>query len=226
MTPFAPAVAAGPATPAVPLLWRVRETVMAYLPVVLMAFLALGTWWLVANTPVPEADQPAAPARHEADYTMHRFTVQRFTPDGRLRVQVEGDELRHYPDTDTIEIDNVHVQAWAEDGRLTEATARRAITNGAATEVQLLGGARVVREALAAEGQARDQPIEFRGEFLHVFLDTEQVRSHLPVTVLHGSGELRADSLAYDNLARELRVQGRVNATFLPAAAEGTSKIR
>ncbi len=199
---------------------------MAYLPVVLMALLALGTWWLVANTPVPDSGKPAAPPRHEPDYTMHRFTVQRFAPDGRLRVQVKGDELRHYPDTDTIEIDNVHMRSWSEDGRLTEATARRALTNGAATEVQLLGGARVVREALAASGEARDQPIEFRGEFLHVFLDTERVRSHLPVTVLHGSGELRADTLAYDNLERVLEVRGRVNATFLPPEAQSTSKVR
>jgi lipopolysaccharide export system protein LptC len=227
MSPYQPADATDAPVPwRVPLLWRLRETLTAYLPLLMMALLALGTWWLVANTPVPEAERPRAPARHEADYTMNRFVIQRFAADGALRLEIEGDELRHYPDTDTIEIDQVRMRSWSGEGRLTEATARRALTNGAATEVQLLGGAHVVREAVGGGLGPDDEPIEFRGEFLHVFVDTERLRSHLPVTVIHGSGELSGDTFFYDNLSRELRVEGRVHATFLPADAAGTSGVR
>ena len=140
---------------------------------------------------------------------MTRFTVQRFAPEGPLRTQLEGDVVRHYPDTDTLEVDNVRVKSIAPNGRVTLATARRALGNADATEVQLLGGALVTREAIAGE-----DAIEFRGEFLHAFLSTEQVRSHLPVTVTRGGTVLQADALEYDNLAGLLQLRGRVRASF------------
>ena len=194
-----------------PLRWRLLQLASAYLPLLLMALLALATWWLVKNTPLAGAERAAAPAKHEPDYEMHHFAVQRFTPQGPLRAQIEGDTLRHYPDTDTVEIDNVRMRAVSPDGRITLATARHAITNGAATEVQLLGGAEIVAEATATE-----PAINFRGEFLHAFLDTERLRSHLPVTVTRGATEVRADGMEYDHLDRLIKFNGRMRASFAP----------
>ena len=188
---------------------RVADTISTYLPVLLMAVLALGTWWLVKNTPVLDNDRPVAPLRHEPDYTMREFTVQRFAAAGALRVQIEGDEMRHYPDTDTLEIDNPRIRATGADGRITVATARKALSNGDGSEVQLSGGAHVVREA-----QADEDVLEFRGEFLHAFLATEQVRSHLPVIVTQGATEIRADGMKYDNLTRVVEFKGRVRAVL------------
>jgi lipopolysaccharide export system protein LptC len=193
--------------------WRVLEMVSAYLPLLLMVVLALGTWWLVKNTPLAGESRAAAPLRHEPDYEMRNFAVQRFTPQGPLRAQIEGDAMRHYPDTDTLEIDNVRLRAVGPDGRVTVATARRAISNGAATEVQLLGGAEIVREATAG-----DEAINFRGEFLHAFLDTERVRSHLPVTVTRGGTQVQADGMEYSHLDRLIQFSGRMRASFLPKA--------
>ena len=195
-----------------PLSARIVEQVSAYLPLLLMALLALGTWWLVKNTPMSEVERAAAPPRHEPDYTMSRFTVRRFAADGQMRAQIEGDTLRHYPDTDTVEIDNVRIRAVAPDGHVTLADARRALANGDASEVQLQGGAHVVREAMNGE-----VPVEFRGEFLHAFLNTERVRSHLPVTVTQGGAEVQADAMDYDNLDRVVQLKGHVTATFPPA---------
>jgi len=205
------------ASPAPPTPWprRVGEMVSAYLPVLIMGLLALGTWWLVKNTPQSDPERAAAPLRHEPDYTMHRFSVQRFAPDGRLRAQIEGDEVRHYPDTDTLEIDGVHMRAISAGPHVTVATARRAVMNGDATEVQLLGGAQVVREALDGS-----PALEFRGEFLHAFLNDERVRSHLPVTVRRGGTEFRADTLDFSGLDRVVHLKGRVRAEFMPAGTK------
>ena len=196
-----------------PWAWRVVDTASAYLPLLLMAALALGTWWLVKNTPLFENDRELAPLRHEPDYTMNQFMVQRFAPNGAMKVQIEGDVLRHYPDTDTLEIDNPRIRAFGEDGRITNATARKAIANRDGSEVQLSGGAHVVREA-TDKGAA----IEFRGEFLHCFQNTERVRSHLPVVVTQGGTEFRADSMTYDNLAGVLDLKGHLRAVLSPPA--------
>jgi lipopolysaccharide export system protein LptC len=159
--------------------------------------LALATWWLVQNTPRPEQVREAPDLRHEPDYLMQGFTLQRFGADGRLRVQVRGTQLRHYPDTDTLEIDGVTIRAMAPDGSLTHATARRALTNGDASEVQLLGAARVVHDGSGDRAQ-----IEFESEFLEALLDSERLRSHLPVRLRQGSSEMRVGAIDYDHVTR------------------------
>jgi len=194
-----------------PWTWRVIDTASAYLPLLLMAALALGTWWLVKNTPLFENDRELAPLRHEPDYTMNQFMVQRFAANGAMKVQIEGDVMRHYPDTDTLEIDNPRMRAFGDDGRITNATARKAIANRDGSEVQLSGDAHVVREATD-----KDAAIEFRGEFLHCFQNTERVRSHLPVVVTRGGTEFHADSMAYDNLAGLLDLKGHLRAVLTP----------
>jgi lipopolysaccharide export system protein LptC len=199
-----------------PLHRRALSRLSSYLPLLLMALLALATWWLVKNTPVFQGDKPVAAPRHVADYQMRGFTVQRFAADGSLRLQIEGTELRHFPDTDTLEIDNARIRAINPDGRVTLASAQKALSNGDGSELQLSGQAHVVREAyVAADGSgAGDAPVDFRGEFLHAFLRTEQVRSHLPVTITRGNTQLQGAAMTYDNLSRVAQFNGRVHATF------------
>ena len=196
--------------------WSVRlvDAASTYLPLLLMATLAMGSWWLVKNTPLFEDGRASAPLRHEPDYTMKAFLVQRFGANGAMRVQIEGDLMRHYPDTDTFEIDNPRIRAIGDDGRISVATARLALSNRDGSEVQLKGGAHVVREATANEAA-----LDFRGEFLHYFQYSERVLSHLPVVVTQAGTQFQADAMAYDNLARVLDLKGRLRAVLSPPSA-------
>ncbi|MDD5333617.1 MAG: LPS export ABC transporter periplasmic protein LptC [Rhodoferax sp.] len=191
-----------------------------YLPVVLMGVLALGTYWLVRSTPQLLAPEPAPPARHEPDYFMRKFSVKTFDDAGRLKSEVMGSDARHFPDTDTLEIDFVRIRSFDQGNRLTTATAKRAVTNGDASEVQLFGDARVVREpGLNNSGQAQ-QRSEFRGEFLHAFLNTERIKSHQPVELIRGNDRFTADAMDFDNLDRVLLLKGHVKGTLQPDVAK------
>lgn len=197
-----------------------RGALAAWLPMLLMMLLALGTWWLVKNTPTLDAGrQPAAPV-HVPDYTMRDFSVQRYAAAGAMRVQLDGDVMRHYPDTDTLEIDEVRIRAVGRDGRITRARARSATSNGAATEVQLQGGAEVVQE-----GRGGQPDITMKSEFLHVFVETERVRSHLPVVVTQGATVMHADAFEYDHLSQTLTLKGKVRSTFAPPARPTTRRV-
>ncbi len=207
----APAAVPAPTLARQPWPWRVWEVVSAYLPLLLMALLALATWWLVRATPEPEAPRPAPPIAGEPDYTMQRFLLQHFGADGRLRLQVEGEVLHHYPDTDRIEMNEVRARAVADDGSLTLARARQAVAKGDGSELQLLGGAEVTHTP--ADGST---PIEFRGEFLHAFFETQRLRSHLPVTLVQGRDTIRAASLEADNKARTATLGGPLVAELAP----------
>jgi lipopolysaccharide export system protein LptC len=191
-----------------PLHWRVAETVSAYLPLLLMALLALATWWLVDNTPLPPAERAVAAPRHEPDYSMRSFILQRYDSAGRLVAQVEGEQLRHYPDDDTLEIDTVHLRAIGDDGSVTVATARRGLAKGDGSEVELLGGARV--ESVGGNRA----PVQFEGERLRALIDAERVLSPLPVRALIGGNEIRAAGLDYDRKTQQARLLGPMRGRF------------
>lgn len=198
---------------------RLWERMSLYLPLLLMAVLALGTYWLVRNTPLPLAAEPAREARHEVDYFMHRVTVKTFDGAGRLKSELFGAEARHFADTETLEIDQVRMRAVNPQGLLTTATANRALSNDAGNEVQLIGNARVVRESQQQADGTWLPRLEFRGEFLHVFMDDERVMSHLPVVLVRGQDQFRGDTLAYDNLSQVADLQGRVKGLLMPRRA-------
>ena len=193
-----------------PWLLRVRDALSTYLPLLLMALLAAGTWWLVKHTPLPPAAAPEATVRREPDYTMTQFAVERFDRHGRLRVRVDGERLRHYPDTGRYEIDEARIRSLSPDGQVTVATARRALANADISEVQLLGGAEVTSRG------PRGNELQLRSEFLHAFLVTEQVRTHVPVQVREGANAFTAAGLEYDHGRRLLELKGRLQAHFEP----------
>lgn len=192
----------------------VADAISAYLPLVLMALLALGTWWLVLQSPAPQPERPQEPPRHVPDYTMSRFTVLRYAPDGRLAGRVEGEQLHHFPDTDTIEVEQPRIRAIAADGRVLVATADRAVGNANASQLELNGAARVIREATAAA-----PAIDFRGEYLHADFQGERLRSHLPVVVRRGTVTVRAAAFEYDHGTQRVELKGAVRAEYVPRPA-------
>lgn len=192
------------------------EAATVYLPVLLMGLLALGTWWLVRNAPMPQMPRPEVERRHEADYFMTDFSVKNFDASGRLQSELQGSLARHYPDTDTIDIDAARMRSLAPNGRVTHATANRALSNADGTEVQMFGNAVVTRDALTLPSGEKQPRLEFRGEFLHVWTQTERVSSNQPVTLIRGNDRFTANTMDYDNLDQVLDLRGRVQGTIAP----------
>ncbi len=193
------------------------DRVSIYLPIILMGVLALGTYWLVRSTPVFTPPEAPRPPSHEPDYFMKKFTVKTFDATGKLKSEVSGAQAKHFPDTDTLEIEGARIRSFDTQGQLTTVTANRAVTNADASEVQLMGNALAVREAVG--GQKPVPRMEFKGEFLHAFMKTEQLKSNQPVTLTRGTDRFVADAMEYDNLKQVVELRGRVKGTLVPSAA-------
>lgn len=197
---------------------RMLDRLAVYLPLLLMGLMAMSTYWLVRNTPsMGEAEQDA-PLRHVPDYFMRDFSVKVFAEDGRLKSEMVGVEGRHYPDTETLEVDQPRIRVLGAEGRVTTAVAAKGLINADGSQAQLFGKAVVVREASTnAQGVVTPRS-ELHSDFLHFFADTEQVRSHLPVLLVRGAGDrfTSQDGINYDNLDRVMQLTGRVRGTLLP----------
>jgi lipopolysaccharide export system protein LptC len=200
------------------------DRVSIYVPIIVTAVLALGTYWLVRNAPTFLGPAPKEAPTHEVDYFMRDFSMRSFLPNGDLRSELFGVEGRHYPDTDTMEVDQVRWRAISELGLVTHGSANRGLSNGDGSEIQLFGDAIVIRDAGSTTDGTVVPRLEFRGDFLHAFVDTQRVKSDRPVTLLRGSDRFTADSMDYDNLSGVANLRGRVRGTLspspqLPAAA-------
>lgn len=193
---------------------RAWDRISVYLPVVLMAVLALGSYWVLKDIPPPPAPVPVKPVSHDPDYFMRDFAVRSFTPEGRLRAEVSGSEMRHYPDTETTEIDNATIRQISAQGTVTVARAQRVWTNADRSQYLLQGHAVVVREAASKPGKAAQPEVTFEGEELRVFAQDERLESDLPVLITRGSDRITAARLRYDQRTRVADLQGRVRATL------------
>ena len=195
---------------------RQWNRVAIYMPLLTMGVLALGTYWLVRNTPTFTSPLTATQPKHEVDYFMRNFTVKTFDDSGKLKSEISGTEARHFQDTDILEIDQARIRSITPDGQVTTATANRAYTNGDGSEVQLTGNARVIREA-SKDASGRENPrLEFRGEFLHAFLNEERVTSHKPVLLIRGTDQFTGDTFSYNNLDQIAVLNGHVKGVLMP----------
>lgn len=184
-----------------------------YMPMVLMGVLALGSYWLMRATP----DAPKPPSqrivRHDPTEYMRHFAVRTYKPDGSLRSEVKGREGRHFPDDDSLEVDEPRIRHLNESGVRFSAQARKAHVNGAHTRATLTGDAVVVRES--AEGAGPRQPsLEFRGNQLVMDSSIDELWSDEPVELTRGTDRIRADKLIYRDGARVAEFSGRVRATL------------
>lgn len=189
------------------------DRLSVYGPVLVMALLALGTYWLARSVPsaLPAAVDAIPP--DEPDYTITQFAARSYNNMGGLTVELFGDTAKHYPAKDQLVVDKLRMRAVTEDGRIITATAHTGTTNGAGSEVLLRGNAVVVQLPTATSPR-----LEFRGEELRVWPDEERVSSVLPVELFRGADRMTGESLAYDKKQKTTEIDGRVRSTIQPAA--------
>ena len=197
---------------------RLREGIVGYLPLMLMVGLALGTWLIAKNTPGLLSPSLPGAVRHEADYTLDRFNLQRFDAAGALKVEIEGEHMRHYPDDDIMEVEQIRVVTIEPGGRKMTATAQHGRARGDGSEVWLDGQAQVVSES---DGEL---PIQMNGEHLHSLPKLRRVDSRNMVIVRQGDSEFNADGLEYDDFTRLLTLHGNVHALMQPQLRNAASK--
>lgn len=198
-------------------LWRKLEQLTVYVPVVLMALLALASYWLLRSTPEVPVPVAKAPPQHVPTDVMRGFSVRTYGPGGVLKSEVFGREARLYPDDGSMEIDDSRIRNISPQGVVTTSVAQRVWVNSAHDEFVLTGNAVVVREAAALPSGEKLERLEFQGPHLHVHSTTRRVRSDQPVLLIRGDSRMTANQMTYteDDHNRVAVLTGRVRATLV-----------
>ncbi|MEY4507647.1 MAG: export transporter periplasmic protein LptC [Pseudomonadota bacterium] len=191
------------------------ERLTGYLPLLFMALLAAATYALLQATPEPEEPRPERPVSAEPDFFMRGFSLRSFAPDGRLRTEMFGQEARHRPDTDAIQIDQARVRSIDETGAVTSASAKQLTSNSQNNVFDLTGQAVVVRRGTGPSGQATE-PVRFEGEFLRIYTEPTRFFSDQAVVILRGNDRLVAQGLDYSGEQERVVFSGRVKVELMP----------
>ena len=190
---------------------RTLDRLTLYLPLAVMALLAMGSWWLVRSMPELWSGPQDKPVRRDPDYHLERFSTQVFNAQGRRTSQVSGEKARHYPDTDELHIDQVRFVTVNDEGMELRATARMGIVSGDGERVTLIGSVHVLREA---HGQS--PRLQLWGEHVVALQNEERLYSQAPVEIMRDRDRFTASRMDFDMKSGQYLLDGRVRGLLQP----------
>ena len=193
--------------------WRNRlETLLAFLPMGLLAILLWGSVWLVRNAPKAVSGAVVAETSHEPDYFAKNFTLKTYSLQGDLKSFLQGTSSLHFPDTLTNLIEQPVVHSISRSGRLTTAVAKRSLSNEDGSEIQLFGQAVVHKQGVGTQ----DPAMTLRSEFIHFCANTDSLVTYAPVKIERGENRFQGNGLKADNFNQRFLLQGQVKALLVP----------
>ena len=188
---------------------RVLDRLALYLPAILMAVFALGSWWLVRSLPSFFNETVAPSVRHEPDYFLQNFSVKSFDSQGRLMRELGGEHAQHFPDTDTLDIQKVQLRGHSQEGQHVTAVADQALAKGDGTQVTLVGNVHISQPASSSAYGPRPAT-EMRSQEIKAFVKDERLVSEVPVEVRRGKDLFTAEKMQMNSKTGEYELNGRV----------------
>jgi lipopolysaccharide export system protein LptC len=191
---------------------RAAQWLHLYLPAMLMALLALGTWWLVQRTPVAISPAPAAPPQRQQDYEMHDFASAVYSPSGQVLQSLRGVRMQHF---NNGEIDMQQPRLLQQDAtalvnRRMQAQAARALGQDDGSDITLLG------QVQLQQTQAGQDDLQVQAPKVRIFDDGQRLHASDGVRSRRGNLDLQGEQMDWDNDSRILTMQGAVRTVVQP----------
>ena len=188
---------------------RLLDKLSVYLPMIVMALLASGSWWLVRSAPELLMPVVNKAVREEPDYRLENFTVKSFDVSGRMTREVSGDKAQHYPASETLDIEQIRIYAENETGKILNARSRQGLATDDGKQVTLIGDASAIRQAFDTSPQ-----LELRGQRLVALPDDDRVVSSDPVQITRDRDVFTAQTMDFNTNTGEYLLKGRVQGTL------------
>ena len=184
--------------------------VLKFLPMLLMAFLTLGTYWMVQmNEPNLDAEKQK---RHVPDYIMDGIVVTTLGPAGNTKFRVVGQKLTHYEDDASSEIDWPVARRFHETKPAITIKSDKGFLDGDMTVLDLVGNASLTRPAQAATAtQAGSARLFMSSSKFTVLMNDDIVKTNRPVNLEQGQSIMTSqEGAVFDNVHQKLTMIGQV----------------
>jgi lipopolysaccharide export system protein LptC len=188
----------------------IMAQVLKFLPMLLMAFLTLGTYWMVQmNEPNLDTEKQK---RHVPDYIMDGIVVTTLGPEGNTKFRVVGQKLTHYEDDASSEIDWPIARRFHETKPAITVKSDKGFLDGDMTVLDLVGNASLTRPAQAATAtQTGSARLFMSSSKFTVLMNDDIVKTNRPVNLEQGQSIMTSqEGAVFDNVHQKLTMIGQV----------------
>ncbi|MGH8277992.1 MAG: LPS export ABC transporter periplasmic protein LptC [Gammaproteobacteria bacterium] len=152
--------------------------------VLVLAFAAAGTWWLLRRVTPPTLQAAAAPT-HAPDYTMTDATVTTLSRTGKTQAVMTSPRMLHHPDDDSVEVLAPDIHYFVTGSPPWHVTAAHALLPSGGQLVDLSG--HVKMQHPNAQGGA---PLVIETDKIQVNLNTSVATTADPVLITRGASRM------------------------------------
>lgn len=193
--------------------------VMRLLPLLLMAFVAGSTFWLVQINSPQESKTALNVKKHEPDYFMDRFSATELAQDGSTKVRFTGDKMIHFEDDQTYEVTRPAMRAYQPDRPPVTAHADTGRMNAEGSVIDLYNNGFIMRQQGA--DPAKDPQMTAASNYFQLLINDDIVKTDKPVKLTRGPSVMTANGLIFNNVTREVQLQGNVRGTIITGPPSG-----
>lgn len=188
----------------------IMTQVLKFLPMLLMAILTLGTYWLVQmNEPSLDTEKQK---RHVPDYIMDGVVVTTLGPEGNTKFRVVGQKLVRYEDDASLEIDFPIARRFHEAKPPITVKSDKGFMDGDMTTLDMVGNASLTRPAQAATAtQTGSARLLMSSSKFTVLMNEDIVKTNRPVNLEQGLSIMTSqEGAVFDNVNQKLTMIGQV----------------
>jgi len=190
---------------------RIYDRIAAALSMVLLLALAAGSYYLAQSSLRDTGTAATRGPTHEPDYFVEDVVFTRINASGEPVFRMSAQRMLHYPDDQSSAYDRPVLVSLDPAKPRVSLRADQGSSSAEGEETTLTGNVVLVRSETATE-----PAMTIRTERVTVYSETEIARTDLPVRIERGTSVLTGIGMEFNNAARSLKVDSRVQLTWQP----------
>jgi len=167
---------------------------------------ALFTLW-VLQVSAPVETKREGPS-HVPDFLFASPRITRFGPDGTLVLDLTASHAVHYPDDDTVALEDLRIDLHTQSGEDWRMAAQHGTGPMGAQEFELSGAVTVGRP------QGTDAGLQLRTDRVTLRADTRTLDTQAAVTIVEGGSSVRAIGMHADLLTQRIELHHQVRSDY------------
>lgn len=189
------------------------------LPLLCMAALAGGTYWLLQASLPREAPSTAQAKRHVPDNFAENLSVTTLSESGLPKQRLTAVSMVRYEDSQITEVANPTLRNFDPGQPIVTVSARRGTISADRSVVDLFDDAKAVRAA------APDAPeMQALSDHFKILVNQDVVETQKPVKLLRGPSVTTASGMIYNNVTRQLQLLGQVRGSIAAGEFSGGAR--
>jgi lipopolysaccharide export system protein LptC len=189
------------------------------LPMLVLAVLALLTFWIDRYVQVPDKIS-SKQKTHHPDYFMENFVSSKTDNGGKLKTMLAAIKLEHYPDDDSLHLVRPRMTQFTDNGGFSQIEAQRGVISGNGDLAEFYDHVVVHRPAT---GDGSD--MQLHTDYLKILPEKQLATTNQEVLINQGpSSYMRGVGMVYDSANHEITLKNKVRIHYVKSKSAPIAK--